>query len=125
MLSLSLSLSLNELRHRVQLGDNVVPGSRKFRYKTSAFTIVELLVVIVVIGILVAITIVSYSGIANKAVIASLQSDLDNNSKQLKLYNVEYGYEDADDDYYNQEFDNGEGRGLISKFARTWDDIIA
>lgn len=56
------------------------------------FTIVELLVVIVVIGILAAITIVSYSGIAKKAIVSSLQSDLDNNSKQLKLYNVEHGY---------------------------------
>lgn len=60
--------------------------------KSFGFTIVELLVVIVVIGILAAITIVSYSGIVNKALVASLQSDLDNNSKQLKLYNVEHGY---------------------------------
>ena len=58
----------------------------------KGFTIVELLVVIVIIGILAAITIVSYSGISSKAVVASLQSDLDNNSKLLKLYNVEYGY---------------------------------
>lgn len=58
----------------------------------SGFTIVELLVVIVVIGILAAITIVSYSGISKKAIVASLQSDLDNNSRQLKLYYVEYGY---------------------------------
>lgn len=58
----------------------------------SGFTIVELLVVIVVIGILAAITIVSYSGISNKAIAAGLQSDLDNNAKLLKMYNVEYGY---------------------------------
>src|SRR5665648_904872 len=54
------------------------------------FTIVELLVVIVVIGILAAITIVSYSGISQKATVVSLISDLDNASKQLKLYQVEY-----------------------------------
>ena len=58
----------------------------------QAFTIVELLVVIVVIGILAAITIVSYSGISNKAITAGLQSDLDNDAKLLKMYNVEYGY---------------------------------
>lgn len=52
----------------------------------SGFTIVELLVVIVVIGILASITIVSYTGISNKAKIASLQSDLANASKQLKIY---------------------------------------
>lgn len=58
----------------------------------SAFTIVELLVVIVVIGILAAITIVSYSGIQTKAIAAGLQNDLDSNAKLLKMYNVEYGY---------------------------------
>ncbi|MFZ2125583.1 MAG: prepilin-type N-terminal cleavage/methylation domain-containing protein [Candidatus Saccharimonadales bacterium] len=52
------------------------------------FTIVELLVVIVVIGILAAITIVSYSGVTGKATIALLQSDLTNASQQLKLFQV-------------------------------------
>ena len=58
---------------------------------TSAFTIVELLVVIVVIGILAAITIVSYTGISQRAVVTSLQSDLTNASQQLKLYQTLYG----------------------------------
>lgn len=49
------------------------------------FTIVELLVVIVVIGILAAITIVSYTGISQKAKVAVLQSDLTNASTQLKI----------------------------------------
>lgn len=43
---------------------------------SSAFTIVELLIVIVIIGILAAITIVSYSGLTQKATTAALQSDL-------------------------------------------------
>lgn len=55
------------------------------------FTIVELLVVIVIIGILAAITIVSYTGISQKANIVSLVSDLNNASKQLKLYYVDHG----------------------------------
>jgi general secretion pathway protein G len=59
--------------------------------KKSGFTIVELLVVIVVIGILAAITIVSYAGISQKAVATSLTSDLDNASRQLKLYQVDHG----------------------------------
>lgn len=58
---------------------------------SKGFTIVELLVVIVVIGILAAITMVSYSGITDKANIATLQSDLANNSKVLKMYYVTYG----------------------------------
>ena len=63
----------------------------KNRSSSPAFTIVELLVVIVVIGILAAITIVSYTGISSRANTASLQSDLDNASQQLKLYQVLYG----------------------------------
>ena len=53
---------------------------------SSAFTIVELLVVIVVIGILASITIVSYRGITQKATASTLQADLSNASKQIKLF---------------------------------------
>jgi len=41
---------------------------------SDAFTIIELLVVIVVIGILAVITIVSYTGISQKANNAAMQS---------------------------------------------------
>ena len=40
------------------------------------FTIIELLIVIVIIGILVAITAVSYNGLTKNAKEATLQSDL-------------------------------------------------
>lgn len=53
------------------------------------FTIVELLIVIVIIGILAAITIVAYNGIQQRATIASLSSDLDNANKSLKLFQVD------------------------------------
>jgi len=49
------------------------------------FTIVELLVVIVVIGLIATITIVSYTGIQQKATVASLVSNLDSASKILKM----------------------------------------
>ncbi len=52
----------------------------------SGFTIVELLVVIVVIGILASITIVSYTGVTQKAIAATLQSDLSNAAKQIKMF---------------------------------------
>lgn len=57
----------------------------------SGFTIVELLVVIVVIGILATITVVGYIGISQKAIMASLQSDLSNASTQIKMFQVDNG----------------------------------
>ena len=54
------------------------------------FTIVELLIVIVIIGILAAIVIVSYIGLSKKATEASLTSDLDGAKRQLELYKTEH-----------------------------------
>ena len=57
----------------------------------QGFTIVELLIVVVVIAILAAITIVSYNGITQRALVTSLSTDLTNASKQLKLDQVTLG----------------------------------
>lgn len=57
----------------------------------DGFTIVELLVVIVIIGILASITIVSYNGVASRAKVAAIKSDLVNNAKKIQLYYAEYG----------------------------------
>lgn len=59
--------------------------------QSAGFTIVELLIVIVVIGILAAITIVAFNGVQNRATAATLQSDLTNASHMLKLYQADYG----------------------------------
>jgi len=56
--------------------------------KLKAFTIVELLVVIVVIGILATITVLSYTGITNKAISSSLRSDLTNAKTQLNMFQL-------------------------------------
>lgn len=61
------------------------------RKSTSGFTIVELLVVIVVIGILAAITIVSYNGIQQRARVAIAQLDLSNLAKRLELFRIDTG----------------------------------
>lgn len=59
--------------------------------KNEGFTIIELIVVVVVIGVLAAITIVSYSGLRNKAIIGSIQVSLEENTKLLKMYYAENG----------------------------------
>lgn len=55
------------------------------KQKQAGFTIVELLIVIVVIGILAAITIVAFNGVQGRAHDASVQSDLRNAKTQLQV----------------------------------------
>jgi len=58
----------------------------KWAKQTNGFTIVELLIVIVVIGILAAITIVAFNGVQNKAFNARVQSDIKNVQKIVESY---------------------------------------
>ena len=53
---------------------------------TSGFTIVELLVVIVIIGILAAITVTTYNGVQNRSYYSAVQSDLVKLSKRMAIY---------------------------------------
>ena len=55
------------------------------------FTIVELLIVIVVIGILAAITIVSFNGVQGRSQDASIQSDIRQIAQKTHSYNAEKG----------------------------------
>jgi len=65
---------------------------KKSKNLTSpAFTIVELLIVIVVIAILAAIVIVSYNGITKQAKESGLKSDLKNGLTQLQIMRAEDG----------------------------------
>ena len=57
--------------------------------KQKGFTIVELLIVIVVIGILAAITIVAYNGIQERARASSVSSALSQAAKKLAVYQVD------------------------------------
>lgn len=51
----------------------------------NGFTIVELLIVVVVIGILAAIVVVAYNGITNSAKESAVQSDLAGVGKKLEM----------------------------------------
>ena len=57
--------------------------------KVQGFTIVELLIVIVVIGILAAITIVAYNGIQSRSKTAHAQSAASTAIKKIEAYNSE------------------------------------
>ncbi|MCX6728985.1 MAG: LamG domain-containing protein [Candidatus Saccharibacteria bacterium] len=59
------------------------------RRTDSAFTIIELLVVIVVIGVIAAISFVAYMGVSQRAVSASLKSDLSTAAKRIKMFQIE------------------------------------
>jgi prepilin-type N-terminal cleavage/methylation domain-containing protein len=59
--------------------------------KERGFTIVELLIVIVVIGILAAITIVAYNGVQSRARNSSAQSAAENMAKKIEAYNATTG----------------------------------
>ena len=59
--------------------------------KAYGFTIVELLIVIVVVGILAAISIVAYNGLSGQAYDSSVQQDLRNMAQKFELYRVEKG----------------------------------
>lgn len=59
--------------------------------RDSGFTIVELLIVIVVIGILAAITIVAYNGIQSQAKATSAKASAGILQKKLEAYNADPG----------------------------------
>lgn len=59
--------------------------------KHKGFTIVELLIVVVIIGILAAIVVVAYNGITSQAQASSIKNDLTSAAKKLEIYKVENG----------------------------------
>jgi len=63
-------------------------ASNKNYHRISGFTIVELLIVIVVIGILAGITIVAYNGVQNRAKAGAAQSAASQAAKKIATYAV-------------------------------------
>lgn len=70
----------------------------------SGFTIVELLIVIVVIGILAAITIVAYNGIQGRARDTERTADIAQLHKALELFYAENNYYPAVSDVRDTSF---------------------
>lgn len=61
------------------------------RRRYDGFTIVELLIVIVVIGVLAAIVIVAYTGVTARASYATVRQDLSSVRTAIELYHVDKG----------------------------------
>lgn len=85
------------------------------------FTIVELLIVIVVVGILAAISIVAYNGVSNNANDSSVQSDLRQLGQMISMYHTE------NDAYPNlsQLRQYGDVRVSKNAYAATFIDTVA
>ena len=81
-----IAVSLNNRRNTKVMYTKSM--SRITRSKNRGFTIVKLLIVIVVIGILAAITIVAYNGIQERGKVARANSDLASLQKAIMLARV-------------------------------------
>lgn len=81
--------------------------NKPWAQRQTGFTIVELLIVIVVIGVLAAITIVAYNGIQARARDTARKSDLVALTKAIHLYNVDKG------DYAEAGCGSGTGYGWL------------
>lgn len=69
--------------------------------RRSGFTIVELLIVIVIIGILAALTIIAFSNIQSRARDASRVADVDAVRKFLENYHAQNGHYMKSDNFLN------------------------
>lgn len=57
----------------------------------SAFTVIELIVVVLIVAVLAVLVIVGYGAVVNNAKTASIQTDLSNNAKLLRIYKIQNG----------------------------------
>ena len=86
---------INYIKNLKPVADFITPVKRHLsgrrgssKINQSGFTIVELLIVIVVIGILAAISVVAYNGIQNRANDTAIKNDLTQMAKQARLFHA-------------------------------------
>lgn len=69
------------------------------KYRNRGFTLVEILIVVVILGILAAIVVPQFTNASNEAVKGAIQSQLQTINSQVELYRVrnngDYGWFDA------------------------------
>lgn len=92
-----------------------------YQYR-SGFTIVELLIVIVAVGILAAISIIAYSGIQARAAMSKKETTIANIHKQLELHRVENDrYPNTHDEYsYTYSLDDLVDSGIDVGDIEAW-----
>ena len=88
---LDLSFLYSELVHQIQnlLHQPATRRAASFAGRAAGFTIVELLIVIVIIGILAGIVIMAYNGIQNTANDTVVNNDLAQIAKKMEKYKIE------------------------------------
>lgn len=91
------------------------------KYKQSGFTIVELLIVIVVIGILAAITLVSYGGVQERGRTASRLSAIRSIQKGLEAYKAMNGVYPP----YSSMGTGGQPAGLTPIYGTAYEYSVA
>ncbi|MEO0009966.1 MAG: prepilin-type N-terminal cleavage/methylation domain-containing protein [candidate division WOR-3 bacterium] len=85
--------------------------------KNRGFTLVELLVVIMILGVLMGMSVPRFSGLRNQARIAAMKMNLHNVQTAIEVFHQEFGYyaEDFYEDGYGCVFPGGEYDVRIGK----------
>jgi len=91
----------------------------KWAKKQTGFTIVELLIVIVVIGILAAITIVAFNAVQQRARDTQRKQNLTELAKLISMYNVDNG------NYITTGGGAGNGQGWVNGGATTITRVLS
>jgi general secretion pathway protein G len=85
--------------------------------RTAGFTIVELLIVIVVIGILAAIVIVAYNGVQARAMDSQQIGTVNVLKKSLATYYIDHGFYPPDNSFGNSLANDNDGTWALTNMT--------